>query len=175
MTVPTVEAQPMVDRIVAAHKENYRTLIAEFRKGPSFPTHRRMVKPYEGAMPFWVNRDGTTTFRFASLASYVDRVTKECRAIPLHVVDSKGKRIEDVPAIAGGSELKVKFSMLPYGWSNVAGASVKLFLEGVMLVTLVETPEVNEWESEAVKAGYEEADSVRTSLVERLPWFSSDR
>lgn len=81
------------------------------------------------------------------------------------MVDSKGKRINDVPLIAGGSEIKVKFSMVPYGWSAVAGASVKLQLEGVMLVKLASFGGGSEddWADEVEEGGFEASNSSRKS------------
>ncbi|MRU27422.1 hypothetical protein, partial [Xylella fastidiosa] len=62
--------------------------------------------------------------------------TKETKHINLVVVDSKGKKIQEVPIIGGGSKLKVKYSLVPYKWNTAVGASVKLQLESVMLVEL---------------------------------------
>ncbi|MBX8511929.1 hypothetical protein K5D34_19790 [Pseudomonas cichorii] len=105
-------------------------------------------------MPFYENGDGTVTFKFKRYASYIDKNTEETKSLPLELVDSRGAPIVNVPAIAGGSELKVKFSIFPYGWTHLAGSSVKLQLLGVMLVTLVE-PEPNDdgWANEIVKGG----------------------
>lgn len=53
-------------------------------------------------------------------------------------MDAKGKRIDAVPAISGGSELKVRYSQFAYSFGAVVGASVKLQLDSVMLIKLVE-------------------------------------
>jgi hypothetical protein len=160
LTIPSREAHPLIDKIVATHEANYKALGAEFKKNP--PTSqrgRKVLEPYEGDMPFFENDNGTVTFRIKRYASYVDLDTQESKPLPLEVVDSRGKRIVNVPAIAGGSELKVKFSMFPYCWTNVAGASVKLRLEGIMLVKLVEPdPDDIGWADEIVEGGYEETD-----------------
>lgn len=139
LTIPSKEAQPLIDKIVKAHEQNYAKLLAEHEKNPPVvPRGKKPLLPYEGDMPFIENDDGTVTFKFKGYASYQDKTTKETKHIALKVVDAKGKRIDVVPAIAGGSKLKVRFSMFPYGWNPSVGASVKLQLDSVMLIELVE-------------------------------------
>lgn len=154
LTVPGEDARPLVEEIVQAHEANYKKLLAEHKKNPPVVPHgRKPLLPYEGDMPFSINDDGTVTFRIKRYASYIDRHTRENRPLPLKVVDSKGKHICDVPAIAGGSELKVRFSVFPYGWTAVAGASVVLQLDSVMLIKLVEPDRADldyGWVNEAV-------------------------
>jgi hypothetical protein len=116
---------------------------------------RKLLGPYEGGMPFFENEDHSVTFKFKAYASYPDKDTLQPQALPLDVVDSRGRRIDKVPAIAGGSVLKVRFSIFPYGWTNVAGASVKLNLDSVMLIKLVESRTVDGWQGEEVEGGYE--------------------
>ncbi len=137
LTVPSAQAQPIIDRIVALHEQDYAARLKDHEKNPP-PVQRgkKALAPYQGDLPFIENDDGTVTFKFSGYASY----EKEGELIPirLKVVDAKGKRIENVPNISGGSEVKIRFSMFAYGWSNVAGASVKLQLDSVMLIKLVE-------------------------------------
>ena len=160
LTVPGEDARPLVEEIVQVHEANYRKLLAEHKKNPPVVPHdKKPLLPYEGDMPFVINDDGTVTFKIKGYASYIDKNTQENKAIPLKVVDSKGKRIDNVPAIAGGSELKVKFTLFPYGWTAVAGASVKLQIDSVMLIRLVELDTDDGWAAEAVEGGY-----VRTEL-----------
>lgn len=160
LTVPGEDAWPLVEEIAQVHEANYRKLLAENRKNPPVvPYGRKPLLPYEGDMPFVDNGDGTVTFKIKGYASYIDKNTQENKAIPLKVVDSKGKRIDNVPAIAGGSELKVKFTLFPYGWTAVAGASVKLQIDSVMLIRLVELDTDDGWAAEAFEGGY-----VRTEL-----------
>src|SRR5450830_632450 len=116
LTVPSREAQPLIDKINKIHKANYRAQVAEFKKGrvaamKNLAPGRKLQEPYEGNMPYFENDDGTVTFKFSSYASYVDKKTEELKPLVLKVVDSKGKRIDNVPAISGGSELKARFSM----------------------------------------------------------------
>lgn len=131
--------QQMIDEIVEAHETDYAARLEEYEANPpKVVKGKKPLKPYVGDMPFIDNEDGTTTFNFKCYGNFTDKKTGENRPIELKVVDSRGKRINEVPAISGGSELKIRYSLFPYGWSAVAGASVKLQLEGVMLVKLVE-------------------------------------
>ncbi|MBH9196975.1 single-stranded DNA-binding protein [Pseudomonas aeruginosa] len=138
LTVPTEKAQPLIDKIVALYESDYAKRLAEYKKNPpNVPKGKKPPKaPYQGDLPFVENDDGTVTFRFQSY----DRYERDGEVImkPLKVVDAKGKRIEKVPNISGGSEGKCRFSLFAYGWSNVAGASVKLQLDSFMLTKLVE-------------------------------------
>ena len=113
-------------------------------------------------MPYFDNGDGTVTFKFKGYASFIDKKTQESKPIVLKVVDAQGKRIDNVPAISGGSELKVRFSLFPYSWSQVAGASVKLQIDSVMLLKLVEFGGGDdEWAEQAEEGGYVESESQR--------------
>ncbi|WP_156046223.1 MULTISPECIES: single-stranded DNA-binding protein [Pseudomonas] len=179
LTVPGEKAQPLINKIKKLHETNYRAQLAEFKKNRVVAIKRpgpgkKLQEPYEGNMPYLVNDDGTVTFKFSSYASYVDKKTEELKPLVLKVVDSKGKRIENVPAISGGSELKARFSMLAYGFSAVAGASVKLQLDSVMLIRLVEVgaEDVDEvWLDQAVDQGYETCAIKRAAMVKTLQRF----
>lgn len=147
----------LIDEINRIHEESYAEKVEEFNENP--PVARKgkaVLKPYEGNLPYFENDDGTVTFKFSCYGSYTDKKTGENRDIPLKVFDSKGKPIADVPNISGGSELKVKFTMIPYGWTSVAGASVKLQLSSVMLVTLKEfgASSGDDWADEVEEDGY---------------------
>lgn len=161
------KCQEMVNEIVSCHEEHYNAAKAEFEKAAaSAPRGKRLMQPKEGDMPFIDNGDGTITFKFKSYASYVDRKTNENRQLALVVVDSKGKRIKDVPIVGAGSLLKIKYSMFPYKWNGTIGASVKLQLEAVMIVKLVEfgTTEVSgDWGEEEVEGGFTAEDVESTT------------
>lgn len=164
LTISVAKAQPLIELITKAHTDNLKFLIAESAKLPqATPRGRRRLRPYEGDMPFFENANGTVTFKIRRFASYIDPRTQESKLFPLKVVDAQGKHIDRVPAIAGGSELKIKFALLPYGWSAVAGASVILQLDSVMLIKLIE-PSTDAWDdgwaSEAVSDGYETEDGA---------------
>jgi len=161
LTVPSCDAQPLIDKINKLHEENYAAICEQFEVDrpellKKLGRGKTLLEPSEGNMPYFESDDGTVTFKFASYASYVDKKTEELKPLVLKVVDSKGKRIDNVPAISGGSELKARFSMFPYGFSAVAGASVKLQLDSVMLLKLVEFGGGDdEWGDEIVEGGYE--------------------
>ena len=87
-------------------------------------------------MPWIENGDGTVTLKFKCFASYLKDGKSE--PIVLRFYDTDGKLIRDVPNIGSGSELKVKFKVLPFKWNAATGASVKLQLESCLLVKLKE-------------------------------------
>lgn len=154
--------QAMVDEIVKTHEEAYAAAVEEFEANPPQAQRgKKPLKPYEGDMPFFDNGDGTTTFKFKCYASFQDKKTKETKHINLVVVDSKGKKIQDVPIIGGGSKLKVKYSLVPYKWNTAVGASVKLQLESAMLVELATFGGggEDEWADEAEDGGYTASES----------------
>lgn len=154
--------QAMIDEIVAAHEEDYEARLADHEANtPAAKPGKRPLKPYIGDMPFIDNEDGTTSFTFKCYASYIDKKSGESRPITPAIVDSRGKRITgDRPAISGGSELKLKYTLFPYGWSAVAGASVKLQLDSVMLLKLVEFggDDEGDWADEAEEGGYQASE-----------------
>lgn len=170
LTIPNAKCQSMIDAIVKCHEENYAARVEEYEANPPAAQRgKKPLQPYEGDMPFFDNGDGTTTFIFKCYGSFTDKKTGENKPINLVVVDSKGKKIHDVPMVAGGSKLKVKFSMIPYGWSKVAGASVKLQLEGVMIVELASFGGAeDDWGDEVVEGGYEASESTRRPIREEV-------
>lgn len=139
LTCKEEDCAQLMEDILKVHQENYALVCEEFAKNPpKAKPGKKVTKPYEGDMPFVDNEDGTVSFTFKSYASFKDKKTGEMVERKITVVDGKGKRLPVVPAIAGGSEGKAKFSMVPYGFTAVAGASVKLQLDALMLLKLVE-------------------------------------
>jgi len=144
LTVPRKDAQAMINQIEKAHAANWSQIQEDWKNGgeaaakAKLQRGKTLLQPYEGQLPYFENDDGTVTFKFSGYASYQDQKTKETKEIVLKVVDAKGKRIDSVPAISGGSELKVRYSLFPYTYGAVVGASVKLQLDSVMLITLRE-------------------------------------
>lgn len=163
LTLPNgPSTQAMIDKIVAIHEADYAArLEAHEANPPKVVKGKKVLEPYEGDLPFFDNGDGTTTFNFKAHASFDDKKTGENKKINIGIVDSKGKRINDLPFIAGGSELKIKFSIQPYGWSNVAGCSVKLQLEGVMVVILNNNAGGDDWGDDIEEGGFEAADAPK--------------
>ena len=165
--------QKMIDEIVEAHETDYAARLEEYEANPpKVVKGKKPLKPYVGDMPFMDNEDGTTTFHFKCYGSYTDKKTGENKPIDLAIVDSKGKRIRgERPAISGGSELKIKYTLFPYGWSAVAGASVKLQLDSVMLIKLVEFGGggEDEWADEIEEDGYV-ADEAQARMPPKRDW-----
>ena len=159
LTVPADDARPLVEEIFQAHEANFRSLLADNLKNPPVvPVGKKPLLPFAGDMPFVVNVDGSVTFKIRRYASYIDRHTQEIISLPLEVVDSKGRHITKVPSINSGAMLKVRFSIFPYGWTVVAGASVLLHLDSVMLIKLAEFDAGgldDVWANEVVDGGYE--------------------
>lgn len=149
--------QSMIDEIVKAHEEHYLPLKEEYEANPpQVARGKKPLLPYEGDLPFIDNGDGTTTFKFSCYASYTDKKTKEVKPITVTIVGANGKRIEELPAfIGGGSELKIKYSLMPYPWNPTVGASVKLQLSSVMLVKLsAGQGGGDDWSDETEEGGY---------------------
>lgn len=144
LTIPSREAQPLIDKITKAYDKNWEEISEAWENGgraaaqAKLARGKKLLEAYQGELPFFENDDGTVTFKFSGYASYKDQKTGENKDIVLRVVDAKGKRIDAVPAIAGGSKLKVRFSIFPYTFGAVVGASVKLQLDSVMLIELRE-------------------------------------
>lgn len=191
LTVPADDpkVQKIIDEIMEKHTENYEKLLEEYEKNPpKVQKGKKPIEPYEGDMPFFHNDDGTVTFNFKGYASYIDKKDPEGKKlipIRLDIVDGTGKPIKDCPNISGGSEMKVKFSLVPYGWSKVAGASVKLQLEGIMLLKAVEYGAGGGWDDETEEDGedysnrgrdssYDDDDDSRNSSGEREGINESD-
>lgn len=177
LTLPNdSRTQAMIDAIVKCHEEDYAArLEAHEVNPPKVVKGKKPLEPYEGDMPFFDNGDGTTTFNFKGYASYDDKKTGENKKINLVVVDSQGKRIQDVPLIAGGSVCKIKFSLVPYGWSNVAGSSVKLQLEGVMLIELATfNGGDDDWGDEVEEGGYVASETKRQARQEESTDFGEE-
>lgn len=157
------KCKQMIDQIIAAHEEDYAERLEDFKANPpSVARGKKPLQPYVGDMPFTENEDGTTTFNFKCYASFIDKKTQEVKQINVPIVDSQGKVIKGKrPAISGGSELKIMYNIIPYGWSQVAGASVKLQLSSVMLIKLVEFSGdvTGAWADEAEDGGFTATES----------------
>lgn len=167
----------MMKDIEATAEADYAARLEEHEANPpQVARGKKPLLPYQGYLPFFDNGDGTVTFNFKCYGSFIDKKTKETKAIELAVVDAKGVRIRQVPAISGGSVLKLKYSMMPYGWSAVAGASVKLQLEGVMLIDLVEfgAGGNDDWGDETVEGGYVASSDQRQQAQQDNSWNAND-
>lgn len=163
ITFPNDVAAKMIDAIVKCHEESYaQKLEAHEANPPVAQRGKKPLEPYEGDLPFIDNGDGTTTFKFKCHGSYEDKKTGNTVKINVGLFDATGRKLKDSPIVAGGSEVKVKFTMVPYGWSKVAGASVKLQLESVQILTLKELGGGNDEWDDASDEGDFSADDVKS-------------
>lgn len=180
LTIPRAEAGPMIKAITKLHEENWKSIMEAWDNGgeaeakAKLKRGSKLLEPYEGQLPYFENDDGTVTFKFSGYASYKDSKTGESKEILLKVVDSKGKRINAVPAISGGSELKVRYSMFAYTYGAVVGASVKLQLDSVMLILLKEYAAGSDDWAGAEEDGYEAGDDNESGWTDREQRQSDD-
>ena len=131
LNVPYDEAEKLMGRIEKLHNDNYKAAKAD----PKFKGKRII----EAELPFYHDEDtGLVTFKFKMNASFIDKKTQEVKELFCRVVDSKGERMPKAPAISGGSELKVRFSFLPFAAVGGIGAGIKLQMDSIMLIKLVE-------------------------------------
>lgn len=164
LTIPKAECRGLIKEIMDVYNANWDAVQEAWQNGGEAEARsklqrgKKLLEPYKGDLPFFENDDGTVTFKFKAYASFIDKNTKESKPIDMRVVDTKGKRIEAVPAIAGGSRLKCRFSMFAYPFNATVGASVKLQLDSVMLVELKEfVAGGNDWAEETTD-GYVAGD-----------------
>lgn len=131
LIVSEAEAQKLMEKIEKLHNDNY----AAAKSDPKFKGKRLI----EAALPFDINEEtGNVAFKFKMNASYLDKKSDEMKPLFCRVVDSAGERIPKVPAISAGSELKVRFSCLPFAAVGGIGAGIKLQMDSIMLIKLVE-------------------------------------
>lgn len=156
LIVPMDKAAPLMAKLQKIADDSYAEMLADHKANPpKVQPGKKAVKPRQGDMPWFEDGNGNVVFKFKCYASY--EKDGEKRDINIKVADSRGKKIEVVPNISGGSELKVRFSVFPYKWNPTVGASVKLQLDGVMLIKLVEFGGGDDdWGDEVVEGGYED-------------------
>lgn len=154
------KVQQFIKFIDDIYQRNWELRLADHKENPpAVQRGKKPLEPYQGSLPYVENDDGTVTFNFSAWASYLKDGEK--KAINLTFADAKGKPVKaaDVPNIWSGSELRVSFKALPYGWSNVAGASVKLQLQGVMLIDVKTSSDgADEFAEFAEEDGFEAGD-----------------
>lgn len=154
------KVQQFIKFIDDVYQRNWELRLADHEENPpTVPRGKKPLEPYKGVLPYVENDDGTVTFNFGAWASYLKDGEK--KAINLTFADAKGKPVRgaDVPNIWSGSELRVSFKVLPYGWSKIAGASVKLQLQGVMLIDVKTSSDgADEFAEYAEEEGFEAGD-----------------
>ena len=167
MEVSDPNVQKLMKFIEDKYELTYKMYLEDHAENPPAVVRgKKALEPYQGELPFVDNGDGTVTFKMDAWASYTDK-DKNIKPITLTYADARGKPIKakDLPNIFGGSTLRASFKVMPYGWSNVAGASVKLQLQGVMLIDVVESSQdgANDFGDYAEDDGYEAGESSNRS------------
>lgn len=154
LIVPLAEAAPLMKRLQKIADDSYAEFLEDHKANPpKVQPGKKPVQPRQGEMPWFEDGEGNVVFKFKCYASYEKDGKKH--EINVKVADSRGKKIVEVPNISGGSKLKVRFSVFPYKWNPTVGASVKLQLDGVMLVELVEFGGGDDdWGDEVIEGGY---------------------
>lgn len=171
LIVPIKDAQADIKRITKIYDESYAEFLAEHEANPpKVQPGKRPVPVRQGELPFFEDGNGNVVFKLKCYASFKNK-QDEMQEINLRVADSRGKTMEVVPAISGGSTLKVRYSVFPYKWNTAVGASVKLQLEGVMLIDLVEFGGGGDDWGDAVEDGGFVADET----VQREEWHEEDQ
>lgn len=154
LMVPVAEAAPLIKRLQKMADDDYADRLKEHKANPpKVQPGKKPVQPRQGDMPWYEDGQGNVVFKIKCYASY--EKDGEKKEINIKVADARGKKIEAVPNISGGSKLKARFSVFPYGWNPTMGASIKLQLDGIMLVELVEFGGGDDdWGDEVVEGGY---------------------
>lgn len=169
LIVPKAAAAADMARITKIYNDSYAEFVAEHEANPpKVAAGKRPVPVRQGDLPFFDNGDGTVTLKFKCYASF--EKDGEKKEINVKVADSSGKTMSVVPAISGGSELKIRYSIFPYKWNTAVGASVKLQLEGAMLINLVEFGGGDdEWGDAVEEGGY-----VADETTQKAEWDEPD-
>lgn len=175
LIIGEAEAQKLMAKIEQLHNDNY----AASKADPKFKGKRLI----EAALPFDIDEEnGNVTFKFKMNASYLDKKSDEMKPLHCRVVDSQGERIAKAPAVGAGSELKVRFSMLPFAAVGGIGSGIKLQLDSVMLIKLIEfgqggsTGKDENWSGEEEEGGFskEAADKFDAEEPESCTDSDSD-
>lgn len=171
LIVPKAEAQADIKRINKIYEDSYAEFLEEHEANPpKVAPGKRPVPVRQGELPYFDDGNGNIVFKMKGYASYKCQKTGEMKDIALRVADSTGKTIAAVPAVSGGSTLRLRYSIFPYKWNTAVGASVKLQLEGVMLIELVEFGggSDDDWGDAVEEGGY-----VAEETSQRAEWSES--
>lgn len=152
LAVPEAEAKDLIAALQDIHK-SWTGKAAPKSKNPMFKKE--------------IDEEGEETGRFIFNFKAKNRMTKKgdlWDRQPL-VFDAKGKRIEDIPNIGGGSVLKVFFEI--YEWQNNDGKGVSLQPTKIQLIELQEY-------SGSTDSPFEEEDGFTIEDDEEDNPFTSD-
>ena len=133
----------MMEEIKELHDANYQEILGAFKKKGG-----RGKAPKQADLPYFENGDGTVTFKFNSWASYVSRTTNENIKLELPVRDKDGKPFPEAPRLYEGSEVRIKFNLVPYGNTTI-DSGVKLQLQMVRVYSIAEFGGDDDWGDDA--------------------------
>lgn len=164
LTMPEKEGRKWFEMVEEAHNRNFEAAL----KDPKLNGKGKKVS--EAAMPCYFDEElNKYVFSFKMNASYKDKKSGEDRDLVLRCVDSTGERMPKIPNIGTGSTVKVAFAFQPFAAAGGIGAGIRLQLNGLMLIDLVEFSAGNQtgkdsaWGDEVEDGGYqkEAADHFR--------------
>lgn len=107
-------------------------IAAETKKEKKLKTVKMSPAPYAVD-----DETGDVTFTFKMKASGISKKTQKPWERKPTFFDAKGNVLVDAPKIGGGSTLRVNYEFFPY-YTAAVGAGVKLALEAVQVIELVE-------------------------------------
>ena len=136
-----VQMMEKIQEVQVAHHQE--ALLAFKKKGG------RGKSPKQADLPYFENEDGTVTFKFSSWASYVSRTTNENIKLELPVRDKDGKPFPEAPRLYEGSEVRIKFNLVPYGGNAQMDSGVKLQLQMVRVYSIAEFGGDDDWGDDA--------------------------
>lgn len=134
LTVPADKAAPMVEQIDTLQAQ----ALTEAKAVEAAKDKSKRKTPKQCDPPYTVDEDtGDVTFSFKRIASGISKKTNEPWKAKVAIFDAKGKPMTD-PNIGGGTKMKVSFSPSTFYIAGPVGAGVKLGLEAVQIIDLVE-------------------------------------
>lgn len=127
-------AQGMVDQI----DEMMKVALTEAKATEAAKDKAKRKTPKQCDPPYTVDDEtGVVTFSFKRKASGINKKTEETWKAKVAIFDAKGKPMAD-PNVGGGTKMKVSYSPTTFYIAGPVGAGVKLNLEAVQIIDLVE-------------------------------------
>lgn len=155
LVVGEAEGRKLFEFVEKAHDANFEAA----KKDPKLNAKGKKV--IEASLPCYFDDElESYVFSFRMNAAYMDKKSGEEKPLVLRCVDSQGERMPKVPQIGTGSELKVRFSLQPFAAAGGIGAGIRLQMDSLMLVKLVEfgaggmTGKDQNWADEMEEGGF---------------------
>lgn len=129
-------AQPLCKKLDAMLKDSKQKALKGLKpaKKKSFDVNPVYAPEYDEDE----NETGNIIFKFSSYATYKDKRTGEIKEISPTLFDAKGKVIKKKINVGNGSVIRVNFSPKAYYMASTNRAGVKLYLNAVQIIELVE-------------------------------------